>query len=123
MNWPDAPLDDVPDEHKQGDEDWSALFSPYIPRRLEITHLRTLQYPDRVLCLRFSPDGRYLAAAVLQTVQLYDRNLGTFVILKESHKTDISRIRSLSFSADGRTLVTGSEDSAVRVSGSAPMTR
>ena len=45
--------------------------APGGPRRLSARHVRTLKMADDVLCVRVSPDGRLIAAALLDsTIQV-----------------------------------------------------
>jgi len=51
----------VPDEHNEG-----------LSKRLSCAHLKSLKMTDDVLCVKYSPDQRFLAVALLDaTVKVF----------------------------------------------------
>ena len=59
----------------------------------------------------FSPDGRKLATRGYDTVRLWDVTTGQVTAVFTEH----AQVRSVSFSPDGRTIVSGSDDGTLRL--------
>ncbi|HEY7425409.1 MAG TPA: hypothetical protein VH682_14355, partial [Gemmataceae bacterium] len=75
---------------------------------------------DWVGYLAFSPDGRYLAAADLQGLRLWELATGKVVLRHKAHEKmrgsyGSSFASCLSFAPDGRSLATGHVDSTVLI--------
>ncbi len=62
----------------------------------------TLEHPDSVTSVAFSPDGRTLASRDYENLYLWDAATGTL-----QHTLDHAYAISVTFSPDGRTLVSG----------------
>jgi WD40 repeat protein len=43
--------------------DWSIAFNNQVAKELDIEMIHLLSHGKRVYCVKFSPDGKYLAAA------------------------------------------------------------
>lgn len=117
-SWSDLDPDEVPKELKKEGSDWLAIFNPKVKRTLDVNLVHTLMHESVVCCVRFSPDGKYLATGCNRSAQIYDTKTGAKVcILMDSaaaNKGDLY-IRSVCFSPDGKYLATGAEDRQVRV--------
>ncbi|KAJ2320724.1 beta transducin [Coemansia sp. RSA 2704] len=86
-----------------------------VRRRLTLEHARTLQMADDVLALRFSPDARLLAVALLDaTVKVFYADSLKFFLSLYGHKLPAV---SLDISSDSTLLVTGSADKSVKLWG------
>lgn len=110
--------DSVPAQHKSEGGDWFALFNPKVPRVLNVTLLNTLDHNSVVCCVRFSPDGKYLATGCNRSAQIYDTSsyARICVLIDDSvNKNDDLYIRSVCFSPDGKYLATGAEDRLIRI--------
>ncbi|KAJ1789527.1 beta transducin [Coemansia sp. RSA 2167] len=84
-------------------------------RRLTLEHVRTLQMADDVLALRFSPDARLVAVALLDaTVKVFYADSLKFFLSLYGHKLPVV---SLDISSDSTLLVTGSADKSVKLWG------
>src|SRR5579883_557673 len=75
---------------------------------------------NRVGQLAFSPDGRYLAAADLQGIRLWELASMQVVLTHKAHEKDRgsygdSFASSLAFAPDGRSLATGHLDSTILI--------
>ncbi|KAI0243927.1 beta transducin [Massospora cicadina] len=87
----------------------------HVTRQLTLTHVRTLQMSDDVLCVRYSPDQRLLALALLDTTVkiFYADSLKLFLSLY-GHKLPVI---SLDISTDNHLIVTGSADKNIKLWG------
>ncbi|KAF8580932.1 WD40 repeat-like protein [Ramaria rubella] len=109
---------------KEG-SDWTAHFRTSDPeRKLDINLLHTLVHDSVVCCVRFSPDGTYLATGSNHNAQVYSVSTGEkiwtlpHVTLTPPHAnapTEDLYVRCLCFSPDGEYLATGAEDGVVRI--------
>ncbi|ORX45888.1 WD40 repeat-like protein [Hesseltinella vesiculosa] len=108
----------IPANWKVEGQDWFALFNPKVPRYLKVDLLHSFDHSSVVCCVKFSANGRYLAAGCNQSTYIYDTTSGSRVaVLQDEHAsrdTDLY-IRSVSFSPDGKYLATGAEDKQIRI--------
>jgi hypothetical protein len=96
----------------------------------EATSGRALQRipTDRVGQLAFSPDSRYLAAADIQGIRLWELASGQVVLKHKAHEKmrgsyGDSFASCLSFGPDGRSLATGHLDSTILIWNLVPLHR
>lgn len=68
----DVDPDSVPANMKVEGRDWFALFNPKTPRYLKVDLLHTLEHRSVVCCVKFSADGRWLAAGCNRATYIYD---------------------------------------------------
>lgn len=68
----DVDPESVPANMKVEGQDWFALFNPKAPRQLKVDLVHTLEHPSVVCCVKFSADGRYLAAGCNRATFIYD---------------------------------------------------
>lgn len=117
-SWSDLDPDEVPKDLKKEGSDWLAIFNPKVKRALDVNLVHTLMHESVVCCVRFSPDGKYLATGCNRSAQIYDTKTGAKVCIlmdqAAANKGDLY-IRSVCFSPDGKFLATGAEDRQVRV--------
>ncbi len=72
-------------------------------RRLSVVHVKTLKMTDDVLCVKFSPDARLLAIALLDnTVKVFYADTLKFFLSLYGHKLPIT---SIDISSDSTLLV------------------
>ncbi|KAG1560470.1 hypothetical protein G6F49_002675 [Rhizopus delemar] len=120
---PNEPLSDinpenVPANMKVEGQDWFALFNPKATRYLKVDLLHTFDHGSVVCCVKFSADGRFLAAGCNQATYIYDTLSSTRVAVlqdENSGREGDLYIRSVSFSPDGKYLATGAEDKQIRI--------
>ena len=117
-NLSDLDPDEVPRELKKEGSDWIAIFNPKVKRVLDVNLVHTLMHESVVCCVRFSPDGKYLATGCNRSAQIYDTKTGAKACVlsdpPNSAKGDLY-IRSVCFSPDGKFLATGAEDRQIRI--------
>uniref|UniRef100_A0A0W0FCF7 Small-subunit processome Utp12 domain-containing protein n=1 Tax=Moniliophthora roreri TaxID=221103 RepID=A0A0W0FCF7_MONRR len=96
--------------HKEVDEE-----SVQSGRMLSLTHYRTLKMTDDVLSVRFSPNGKLLAVALLDsTVKVFYQDTLKFFLSLYGHKLPVL---SMDISADSKLIVTCSADKNVKIWG------
>jgi glucose repression regulatory protein TUP1 len=68
----DVDPESVPANLKVEGQDWFALFNPKTSRQLKVDLVHTLDHASVVCCVKFSADGRYLAAGCNRATFIYD---------------------------------------------------
>ncbi|KAG8958011.1 general transcription repressor [Tulasnella sp. 408] len=109
---------EVPPELKKEGNDWFAIFNPQAQRKLDISLTLSLEHESVVCCVRFSPDGKFLATGCNKTAQIYDTKTGAKIctLNDETVAKDVEMyIRTVCFSPDGKDLATGAEDKQIRI--------
>ncbi|OLY85114.1 Transcriptional repressor rco-1 [Smittium mucronatum] len=108
----------VPSQLKKEGDDWFVLYSPSVPRSLDIDLVHTFEHDSVVCCVKFSHDGEMLATGCNHTTQIWDVESGQIIsvlIDKSVPKNEDLYIRAVCFSPDDKYLVTGAEDNNIRV--------
>lgn len=111
-------LDRAPTALKKEGDGWHAVWNPLAKRALDIDLMHTFTHVGVVCCVRFSANGKYLAAGSNRVAQIFDVETSTRVCVLEDEtvpKDEDLYIRSVCFSPDGRCLVTGAEDKRIRI--------
>ena len=86
-----------------------------VTQRLTLECARTLSLSDDVLCIKFSPNGRLLAVALLDcTVKVFHEDSLKFFLNMYGHKLPVM---ALDMSFDNRLLVTASADKNIKIWG------
>ncbi|CAO3595329.1 unnamed protein product [Absidia cylindrospora] len=114
----DMDPDNVPANMKVEGQDWFALFNPKAQRYLKVDLVHTFDHGSVVCCVKFSSDGRYLAAGCNQATYIYDSQTAARVAVLQDETAGRDGdlyIRSVSFSPDGKYLATGAEDKQIRI--------
>ncbi|CAO3638781.1 unnamed protein product [Cunninghamella echinulata] len=114
----DMDPDNVPPNMKVEGQDWFALFNPKAQRYLKVDLVQSFDHGSVVCCVKFSSDGRYLAAGCNQATYIYDTNTFARVAVLQDETAGREGdlyIRSVSFSPDGKYLATGAEDKQIRI--------
>eukprot|EP00038_Savillea_parva_P029164 m.69241 g.69241 ORF g.69241 m.69241 type:complete len:912 (+) comp8569_c0_seq2:139-2874(+) len=94
----------VPDEANDG-----------LSKRLSCAHLKTLKMTDDVLCVKYSPDQRFLAIALLDsTVKVFFSDTLKFFLSLYGHKLPVL---SMDISQDSTLIATGSGDKNLKLWG------
>jgi len=85
------------------------------PRPLTLTHVRTLKMTDDVLSVRYSPNSKLLAVALLDsTVKVFYQDTLKFFLSLYGHKLPVL---SMDISSDSKLIVTCSADKNVKIWG------
>lgn len=85
------------------------------PDALSLVHTRTLKMTDDVLSVRFSPDGKLLCVALLDsTVKVFYQDTLKFFLSLYGHKLPVL---SMDISHDSKLIVTSSADKNVKIWG------
>ncbi|KAI9473547.1 MAG: WD40-repeat-containing domain protein [Benjaminiella poitrasii] len=114
----DVDPESVPASMKVEGQDWFALFNPKTTRQLKVDLVHTLDHPSVVCCVKFSLDGRYLAAGCNRATFIYDVATSQRVAVLQDENIKVEGdlyIRSVCFSPDGQFLATGAEDMQIRI--------
>ncbi|KAG1138649.1 hypothetical protein G6F38_010403 [Rhizopus arrhizus] len=117
-NLADYDPDNVPANMKIEGQDWFALFNPKAPRQLKVDLMHTMEHTSVVCCVKFSADGRFMAAGCNHATFIYDvvTSQRVAVLKDETIKAEGDLyIRSVCFSPDGNYLATGAEDKQIRI--------
>ncbi|XP_071495513.1 WD repeat-containing protein 3-like [Diadema antillarum] len=84
-------------------------------RQLSFVHTRTLKMSDDVLCVKYSPDHRLIAASLLDsTVKVFFADTLKFFLSLYGHKLPVL---TMDISSDSTLIVTGSADKNVKIWG------
>lgn len=82
---------------------------------LSVLHLRTLKLEDTVLCVRISPNNRFVAVALLDsTVKIFFLDTFKFFISLYGHKLPVL---CMDISSDSTLIATGSADRNIKIWG------
>eukprot|EP00041_Stephanoeca_diplocostata_P026325 m.707758 g.707758 ORF g.707758 m.707758 type:complete len:973 (+) comp22936_c1_seq3:138-3056(+) len=94
----------IPDEHNN-----------FVSKRLSCVHVKTLKMTDDVMCVRFSPDQRFLAIALLDaTVKVFFADSLKFFVSLYGHKLPVL---AMDISRDNTLIATGSGDKNIKIWG------
>jgi len=87
----------------------------YSGKHLTLTHTRSLKVSDDVLCVRISPDQKFIAIALLDcNVRIFFMDSLKFFLCLYGHKLPVL---TMDISYDGALIVTGSADKNIKVWG------
>ena len=94
---------------------WEFKVSSTRAEGFKLKNIRNLQVADDVLCVKYSPDGRFIAASLLDlTVKVFFEDTLKFYLNLFGHKLPVM---AFDFSHDSRLLITASADKNVKVWG------
>ncbi|CAG8542010.1 7989_t:CDS:10 [Funneliformis mosseae] len=86
-----------------------------VPKCLTLVHTRTLKMTDDVLSVRYSPNQKLIAVALLDaTVKVFYNDTLKFFLSLYGHKLPVL---SMDISSDSKLLVTGSADKNIKIWG------
>ncbi|WFD32340.1 general transcription repressor [Malassezia sp. CBS 17886] len=105
-------------EIKKEGSDWVAIYNPKVKPALDVNLVHTFTHDSVVCCVRFSPDGRYLATGCNRSAQIYDVKSGAKTSVLQDTPSgghEDLYIRSVCFSPDGKYLATGTEDRQIHI--------
>ncbi|RIA92969.1 WD40-repeat-containing domain protein [Glomus cerebriforme] len=86
-----------------------------VSRRLTLVHTRTLKMSDDVLFVRYSPNQKLIAVALLDaTVKVFYNDTLKFFLSLYGHKLPVL---SMDISSDNKLIVTGSADKNIKIWG------
>ena len=120
-------MDDVHRYHQQASTDafqpgkrgrfWDLDKTSTVDERFDLELVHDFEPPSLVACVNFSWDGKHLALGMSGVARILDtRELTTKFDLRHADTVDGNHfVRSVSFSPDGKALLTGGEDGTVRI--------
>lgn len=114
---PAAESEPVQEIKKEG-SDWVAVYNPNVRPSLDIDLVHSFSHDSVVCCVRFSPDGKFLATGCNRTAHIYDLETGSKVCVLQDEPPALQGdlyIRSVCFSPCGKYLATGAEDRQIRI--------
>ncbi|XP_053957002.1 WD repeat-containing protein 3 [Anastrepha ludens] len=95
--------------------DGSGVVDPMRPKVLSLLHRNTLKLEETVLCVRVSPDMKYLAVGLLDaTVKIFFLDTFKFYLTLYGHKLPVL---CLDISYDSTLIATGSADRNIKIWG------
>ncbi|KAI9448225.1 WD-repeat-containing protein [Lactarius indigo] len=95
--------------------EWRQLENGSKKRTVSLVHTRTLKMTDDILSVRFSPNGKLLAVALLDsTVKVFYQDTLKFFLSLYGHKLPVL---SMDISHDSKLIVTSSADKNVKIWG------
>ncbi|KAI9512161.1 WD-repeat-containing protein [Russula earlei] len=95
--------------------EWQQSDSESGMKTISLVHGRTLKLTDDVLCIRYSPNGKLLAVALLDsTVKVFYQDTLKFFLSLYGHKLPVL---SMDISYDSKLIVTSSADKNVKIWG------
>jgi WD40 repeat protein/tRNA A-37 threonylcarbamoyl transferase component Bud32 len=98
--------------NRQGNSEAVLGHSPTINFK-DISLVNTLQgSKNSVVSVAISPDGKTIASNSDRTIKLWDLNTGAEIASLSGHS---QRVNVVNFTPDGRTLVSGSDDTTIKV--------
>ncbi|KAI0599781.1 hypothetical protein F4775DRAFT_583134 [Biscogniauxia sp. FL1348] len=108
--------DNVLDHYKKINDDWSVIFNPNLPRRLDVDLVHTFTHESVVFCVRFSADGKYFATGCERSAKIYDVRTSEMLCELQDNYLDFDyHVRSVCFSPDGKYLAAAGDDKLVTV--------
>jgi len=94
---------------------WSLIFESNIRSRTFLSHKRTLQLHDEILCLKISSNSEFIACSLLdQTIRIFYFNTLKFYLSLYGHHLPVL---SIDISTDGQLLISGSADKNIKIWG------
>ena len=96
---------------------WHVIYNPKLYKSMEINLKETFMHREVVSCVKFSPNGAFLATGSNKLISLFDTvSCSLYAELDISNNSDKEIfIRSVSFSPDSKQLAVGSEDCLIRI--------
>ena len=104
---------------------WVAFINKSLRHQISIKLLHTIEHIGNVECIAFSPDGEYIAIGGHQSAQIFHvesgRKIATFSEERDIFATGYlegkldNLWRFICFSSDGQYIVTGGDDTVVKV--------
>ncbi|KAL9015976.1 MAG: hypothetical protein Q9185_006654 [Variospora sp. 1 TL-2023] len=115
------PYQMAPDK-RQIEDDWSVVYNPKLPRELDIELIQNIQLPSRVISVKFSYNGVFLAIALDRFAVVYETKAWAKVFTLQHDVVDSGDnprnfvwTQDVSFDPLGKYVATGAEDGLIRV--------
>lgn len=120
----DSRVDDEarPQSSWQG-PDWLVIFNRNVPHRFDVSQLHAFEHFSLITCMEFSDDGKYIATGTYRSAEIFHLNTGKKIAVFTERKSFIETtsvdgivimFRSVCFSRDGRSIMTGGDDNEIK---------
>ena len=103
----DLKLEEVPDTHKQKEENWDVVYNPIALRQISLQCIASIDNAEKVECVRFSPDSQFVVIPLgcsLIIVKASTGEVDSHLRLPAAHTRSDEMIKDVQYSPCGKFL-------------------